>query len=468
MQATYKLIAIRSIFSVFCVSMLAGCAGLTPPASQSTATSSGSAGVEVAVSPNGIGLARGGTFNFQSIVLGSNDRAVTWSVREPAGGTISTSGAYGVYNAPTALGVYHVVATSQADPTQSAVATVNVIAADFTSAGDLGTARLQHTATLLANGKVLVAGGGYGPDVIDGYTVADQSELFDPATDVFNPAGKISRDAHTATLLQNGDVLFAGGEIGWSNGFPIVSNTADLRIAATGLIQPTGSMALGREAHVATLLNDGRVLITGGLIPSGISWKAVPDSEIYDPDSGTFSPTGKMNVARALHTATLLPNGKVLVAGGGYIYGSATAELFDPSTGTFTQTGSMSVLRQSGTATLLPSGKVLVTGESTIADLYDPSTGTFVRTGDMSEARTNATATLLQDGTVLIVGGSSSGSTEIYTPAAGTFLPGIPLHQGRFSHTATLLPDGRVVITGGAAFTDGLSIDVLASTEIYQ
>jgi hypothetical protein len=348
--------------------------------------------------------------------------------------------------------------------------------ASFLPAGSLGTARLQHTATLLQDGKVLVAGGGYGPDTIDGYWVADQAELFDPATAVFSPAGQISRDGHTATLLRNGDVLLTGGETGWSGYFPIVSNTADFRIAATGLIQPTGSMALGREAHTATLLDDGRVLITGGVIPSGISWQAVPDSEIYDPATGKFTPTGKMNVARAFHTATLLPNGKVLIAGGSYPYTDGadgmTAELFDPSTGTFTLTGSMSAPRFSGAATLLPSGQVLMTGRSIIAELYDAVAGTFKRTGDMAVSRSNHTATLLTDGTVLIAGGStwggSTATTEIYDPATGTFLPGATMQQARFSHTATLLPDGRVVITGGAVTADGLHIDVLASTEIYQ
>jgi hypothetical protein len=300
----------------------------------------------------------------------------------------------------------------------------------------------------LTNGKVLVAGGGYGPDIIDGYWVVDKAELFDPATAAFSPAGQISRDGHTATLLRSGDVLLTGGEIGWSNFFPIVSATAELRITSNGLSQPTGTMAFGREGHAATLLNDGRVLITGGLIPAGISWQPVFEAEIYDPVSGTFTPTGNMNSSRGYHTATLLPNGKVLVAGGGYINQSdgTSAELFDPSTGTFTLTGSMSVPRSYGTATLLPSGRVLMTGGSTIAELYDSTAGTFARTGDMLMSRGSHTATLLNDGTVLIAGGASSGgttaTTEIYDPATGTFQPGATMHEARFLHTATLLPDG--------------------------
>ena len=177
-------ITTRIIVSLICASILVGCGGVTPPSSQSAATltgvptapSSGSSGVQVTIYPGAIGLARGGTYLFQSVVSGNSNTAVTWSIQEKSmGGTIAPSGAYGSYTAPPNTGSYHVVATSQTDPTQSAVATVNVLAAGFSPAGSLGTARLQHTATLLQDGKVLVAGGGYGPDLIDGYWVAGPS-----------------------------------------------------------------------------------------------------------------------------------------------------------------------------------------------------------------------------------------------------------------------------------------------------
>ncbi len=423
--------------------------------------------ISVAVSPSIAGIQRGGTYTFVVSVINSANQAVTWSINEgSAGGTISNTG---VYTAPSVDGAYHIVATSQADPSKSGVATVTVIKSGFTSVGDMSFARLQHTATLLNNGKVLIAGGGNGPDIIDGYYVVEQAEQFDPATAQFSPAGTLSRDGHTATLLTDGDVLFTGGESGWIGLNPVVSNTADLAREASGLFESTGSMAIGREAHAATLLADGRVLVTGGLSPSGISWTPISEAEVYDPTSGTFATVANLNIARASHTSTLLPNGKVLIAGGGYPTNSVnSAELFDPATGSFTLTGEMSSARHYATATLLLNGKALITGGgNAVAELYDPATGTFTATGSMVADRMWHTATLLPDGTVLIAGGyPGSASTEIYNPATGSFTPGPGMSNGRFSHTATLLPDGSVLVAGGAA--GDLKITVLTSAEIYH
>jgi len=195
-----------------------GCGGSAPvqpsPASSSTPTA-GPLAVSVIVTPQTVGVQRGSTWSFAALIVGSTNTAVAWGIQEnSAGGTISDTG---VYTAPPVDGVYHVVATAQADPTKNAIATVNVVKSGFTSTGSLSVARLQHTATLLPSGKVLVAGGGYGPDLVDGYWVVDQAELFDPTTGSFSYAGAVSRDGHTATLLLSGDVLFAGGETGWSD-----------------------------------------------------------------------------------------------------------------------------------------------------------------------------------------------------------------------------------------------------------
>jgi len=343
--------------------------------------------------------------------------------------------------------------------------------------------RLQHTATLLPNGKVLVVGGGYGPDIIDGYFVVPQAELFDPDTATSTSAGMDARDDHTASLLPNGEVLLVGGETGFGSDPPytaILSPIAELREADSGLFVATGSIALGREASSATLLNDGRVLIAGGLIHDGLSWQAVNEAEVYDPSSGTFTVVSKMNAAHACHTATLLQNGKVLISGGSYPTPAVPnptdgnrAELFDPMSGTFTPTGSMNTSRSCYTATLLPSGKVLMAGgeKSGVAELYDPDAGTFAPSASLSVPRSLHTATLLPNGTVLIAGGDNGGSTastEIYDPVTGSFTLGVPLAQGRFSHTATLLPDGRVAFIGGALSSDGLHVTALASVEFYQ
>ena len=451
--------------------LLAGC-GTGPSSTYSTPSTSGAPGplaIQVTVNPSVVGVQRGSMSNFNASVSNSTNQTVTWSIQEgSAGGAINNAG---VYSASSVDGVYHIVATSQADLSKSAVASVTVVKSGFTSAGNMSFARLQHTATLLPNGKVLIAGGGNGPDLIDGYFVVEQAEQFDPATAQFSPAGILSRDGPTATLLADGDVLFTGGETGWTNDFPIVSNTADLLRQATGLFEPTGSMAIGRESHAATLLGDGRVLVTGGLVPSGISWIAISEAEVYDPASGTFAAVGNMNAARASHTSIQLPNGKVLITAGGYIHGVNSAELFDPATGAFTPTGQMTTARTYATATLLLNGKVLITGGgNAAAELYDPVTGTFAPTGIMAANRIWHTATLLPDGTVLIAGGYSAGgetaTTEIYDPATSSFTLGPSMRQGRFSHTATLLPDGSVLFAGGAS--GSLVINVLSSAEIYH
>jgi hypothetical protein len=363
--------------------------------------------------------------------------------------------------------------------TTTAAPTIAPLGTITQSSSHLQSARLGHTTTLLPDGRLLIAGGGYGPDLIDGYWVVDQAELYDPATDSFTAAGSVSRDFHTATLLNTGDVLLAGGEVGWTTSLPyvpILPNSAELEKPNTTYV-PTGSMYSARESHTATLLKDGRVLIVGGVVPAGLGWTALNSAEIYDPSTNSFSGVGDMKVARTYHTATLLPDGKVLITGGGYPGGGQTAEVFDPGTSSFTQVGNMSIVRSGHTATLLSSGKVLVVGGqvsgATVADLYDPATGSFTATATDSIPRTWHTATLLGNGTVLLAGGygdhgADAMTTEIYDPASESFKPGPNLQTPRFMHTATLLPDGRVALIGGASTSDGVHLAVLASVEFYR
>jgi len=221
-----------------------------------------------------------------------------------------------------------------------------------------------------------------------------------------------------------------------------------------------------------TLLPNGKVLVAGG-----INRVALASAELYDSASGTWAATGSLNIARHFHTATLLPNGKVLVAGGADVRGNplASAELYDPASGAWTTTGSLNTGRFLHTETLLPNGKVLVAGGenstppfSTSAELYDPASGTWTTTGSLNTARAYGdTATLLPNGKVLVAGGTNYtgalASAELYDPGSGTWAATGSLVTARSSHTATLLPDGNVLVGGGFG-----SSGRLASAELYH
>jgi hypothetical protein len=346
----------------------------------------------------------------------------------------------------------------------------------FVATGNLVTSpRYQHTATLLSNGTVLIAGGlTYSTTTPATISTLASAELYDPTTLALAATGNMTagRSAHTATLLNNGQVLISGGA--GATGSELAS--VELYDPTTGIFTATGSMSTGRAAHTATLLSNGKVLIAGGYDSSGIPSRS---AELYDPSTGVFTLTGSMSTARQAHTATLLSNGKVLIAGGGNSTSGelASAELYDPSTGTFSTTGSMTDPRYSHTATLLNTGKVLVAGgwgatppsceQSPVwntAELYDPTAGTFTATGNMIAPRYLHTATLLNNNLVLLAAGdmgptfnpdcglenpSTLAFAESYDPAAGTFAKAADLLSPLESHTATLLNDGTVLIAGG-------------------
>lgn len=331
----------------------------------------------------------------------------------------------------------------------------------FAPTGSMAEPRAAQTATLLHDGRVLIAGG------VDDEVVLNSAELYDPKTGTFSREGSMasSRVRNTATLLQDGRVLVAGGE-DYAGSSSKIFATAEIYDPSTGAFGPTGPMTTARSWYTATLLNDGRVLMAGGYDAKGTT---LSSAELYDPKTGNFSRTGSMRAARFGQTATLLPDGRVLIVGG---FGDPTsAELYDPVTASFESAGPTGVALYGHSATLLADGRVLLAGgyeDLTGAILYDPATGQFTRTGSMTEPRYNQTATLLTDGRVLVAEGNRS-SADLYEPKTGTFsrTGSLPLSKNGSpvtGSTATLLPDGRVLVAGGAVFGQG---DV-ASAWLYQ
>ena len=232
----------------------------------------------------------------------------------------------------------------------------------------------------------------------------------------------------------------------------------------------TGNMAVQRSEHRASVLPSGKVLIAGGY-RIGIP---LSSAELYDPAAGTFAATGSMTTGRYRHTASVLPSSKILVAGGrGLTLMLSSAELYDPAAGTFTATGSMATPRGSHTASMLSSGKVLVMGGTSnaaylsSAELYDSGANTFADTGNMLTERSQHTSSVLPSGKILVVGGTKSGvaiaNAELYDAGAGTFASTSPMANERYNHTASELPSGKVLVVGGHNSLTGS-----ASAELYD
>lgn len=385
-------------------------------------------------------------------------------------------GAAGGDNVAAALAGSVAIVASGSDAVQlaatsSAPATIALPvppAGTFIRTGDMGSARGYQTATLLRDGRVLVAGG-----LDDGDVTTASADLYDPVRGVFSPAPNAmsaGRKFHTATLLADNTVLVAGG-YDTTTPTPGQTDSADLFDPATSTFRPTGGrMTSPRQDHAETILPGGKVLITGGATTGG----PLDSAELYDPATGTFAPTnGIMGSRRKYHTATRLPGGKVLVAGGDNGAALADAELYDPATDAFSPTGPMNAARSSHTATLLGNGTVLVTGgigpgfaTLSSAEVYDPATGTFSpTTTPMTEGRAYHEASRLQNGKVLVTGGYRGGSlatAELFDPATGSFSATGNMAVKRNYHTSTLLPDGIVLVTGG--FVQSSSVP---SAELY-
>ena len=346
--------------------------------------------------------------------------------------------------------------------------------------GRMTTARGGHTATLLADGKILVAGGS------DAYGVFDSAELYDPATGTWAHTGRMStlRNLHVAARLNDGKVLVAAG----FNGGGVLAS-AELYEPATGTWTATVSMATPRSIPASTLLAGGKLLVAGGL---GLAPdQFIATAEIYDPAlTSIFTPHGKwttagsLNTPRAQATLTLLPDGKALAVGGLSSGGTlASAELYDPGagpTGTWSPVADMNTPRAGHHATLVSNQQVLIvggyndTGPLASAELYDPNTGaggTWTLAPDMKTARDAPTGVTLKDGRILITGGEDppgpAATAQIYDPQPPTWeAETLPVGTRR-NATATLLPKGTVLYAGGDVGNTGIT-DALSSAELFQ
>jgi N-acetylneuraminic acid mutarotase len=353
----------------------------------------------------------------------------------------------------------------------------------WTTVQPLTTGRSQHTATLLPNGQVLVAGGNAGAM----YPVMTaSSERYDPASGTWltTPSFSDERYEQGASLLPDGRVLMTGGYYGTYLKDPAVLASVRVYDPATNSWSGAADMPRPHGLHAQLTLPDGRVFVFGGYASVADAQNDAADDhvDLYDPATNAWTIGTTAPYYMANGTATLLSNGSVLIAGGSSSNTNRNVAMkYNPATNKWTTSGgSFTDARKYHTATLLQNGKVLIAGgfgdggtPLRTASLYDPATNTWSEVVPMATARASATATLLPNGKVLVAGGSGASgplaSAELFDPATNTWSPAASMAIGRRRHTATLLADGRVLVAGGGG-TDpetGYSKANLDSAEIY-
>jgi hypothetical protein len=336
--------------------------------------------------------------------------------------------------------------------TESAVASTSAtMTGSLVPASPMLEPRSGHTATLLRDGKVLIAGG-----MRRNQDFYKSAELYDPATGKFQPTGEMQerRVGHIAVLLPSEKVLIAGGWISIRD----ATDSAELYDPATGKFTVISRMTARRAHPSATLLANGNVLIAGGDDHDSADG-AVSSAEIFHADTQSFTPTGSLRRAREGQTATLLNDGRVLMAGGGRAGLIAIAELYDPKTGTFSETGSLITPRHKHTAGVLPDGRVLIAGGSderdwsgnlSSAEIYDPRTGKFSAAASLNDSRFKlpGEAVQLPSGKLLVAGGSKQ--AEVFDPVTGKFDVVSGQMNDRWHYMSeTRLRDGSVLLAGG-------------------
>jgi N-acetylneuraminic acid mutarotase len=366
-------------------------------------------------------------------------------------------------NVALVLGIYLSLALVAGAP----VSALAQSSGTWMTTGSLNIARCAHTATLLPDGQVLVAGG----EGANG-TMLSSAELYNPATGKWTVTGRMAtpRMEHTATLLLDGQVLVVGG----TNSSTFLSS-AELYNPSTGKWTMTGSLTVPRASQGAALLESGDVLVAGGIspaFPGSTSGTATTSAELYDSSAGTFRATTSM-IYPAASQATRLERGQVLVPGGR----GNTAELYEPSTAQWTLTSTMYFSQPTTDAVLLSNGNVLIYGSlnSTTysSEFYDPATNVWARTFGQNYGNIlSGPLTLLESGKALLAGGAGKyksilRSAMLYDPATNDWTLTGALNQARRTHTLTLLQDGQALAAGGVSVGANGTTVVISSAELY-
>ena len=309
----------------------------------------------------------------------------------------------------------------------------------------MSTSRVDHTVTLLLNGEVLVTGG-----YSDTTLAQSSADIYFSANNVFNPVTAqmtTPRAEHAATLLANGKVLITGGNDNTGNSLASAEIYDPVANTFTATSHPMNSV---RQAHHADLLPNGKVLISGGLDTNNNS---LASAEIYDPVADTFTLTGPMTTARGNHSSALLYTGQILVAGGltgpgtGLVL-TPTAELYNPATGTFTPTVNMSIARGHYAGIVLGDGTDFISGGATLpagtnADIYNPVTQTFSVSGNFTAVQAGMREAVAPDGTVLLASGVNNAEPAVTVPNSELFYPS-PLPAGIVITTPIVLPSASL------------------------
>ena len=341
--------------------------------------------------------------------------------------------------------------------------------------------------TLLILGSLVLVsfacGGGSGDGEEEQVVLPTPMVLIDTPTPLPTNSMSFARGTHTATLLQDGRLLIAGGDDG-SGRLEAITDTVELYDPSTGRWEPAEVLGRQRTEHVAVMLDDGRVLLVGGagVLQAGIQEQQLErpliETDVFDPGTESWSYVGEISTPRNSLAGALLTNGSVLIAGGDDGSGTdtsvlASAEVFDPSTGQWSSAGSMSQTRQGHSLVALDNGTALVAGGDAGDDpfqsveIYDPSSGAWSPAADMVDARERFAAVVLQDGKVLVVGGGGTdgrlASAELYDPGAGTWSSAAEMSTPRLKPAAVVLQDGKVLVVGGLG-----AGQFLGSAEIYD